>query len=85
MRLSMASSCHVEVQSWRPRNCWVIGVAMTPGLMELTRMTGPAAAVAAAAAAASADDENADRGDDGEPHSAARERVSWWTPALEAQ
>lgn len=81
MRLSMASSCHVEVQSWRARTCWVIGVEMTPGLMELTRMTGPAAV----AAAESADDEKEDRADDGEPHSAARERVSWWTPALEAQ
>jgi hypothetical protein len=44
-----------------------MGVWMTPGLRELTRMAG------------------AEDDDDEKPHSPARERVSWWTAALEAE
>lgn len=68
MRFSIASCCHTEVHSCLARTCFVMGVSMTPGLMELTRMIG-------------LEDEV---GDD-EPHSPARDRTSWWTPALEAE
>lgn len=54
------------VHSLCVRTSFVIGVWMTPGLMELTRIAG-------------------DEEDEDEPHSPARERVSWWTPALEAE
>lgn len=64
--LSIASCSHTVVHSLLVSTSFVIGVEMTPGLMELTRMAGES--------------------DDGEePHSPARERVSWWTPALEAE
>lgn len=68
IRLSIASCRHTEVHSSLARTCFVIGVSMTPGLMELTRMTG-------------LEDEVGDE----DPHSPARERTSWWTPALEAE
>lgn len=64
--LSIASCSHTAVHSLWARTSRVIGVCMTPGLMELTRMAG-------------------DFDDGEEPHSPARERVSWWTPALEAE
>jgi hypothetical protein len=61
--LSIASCSQTVVHSLCVRTSFVIGVWMTPGLMEFTRMAG----------------------DDEAPHSPARERVSWWTPALEAE
>lgn len=66
--LSMASCSQTVVHSLCVRTSFVIGVWMTPGLMEFTRMAG----------------EEEDEEEE-EPHSPARERVSWWTPALEAE
>lgn len=61
--LSMASCSHTAVHSLRESTSLVIGVWMTPGLMEFTRMAGDA------------EDGDGD-GDGEEPHSPARERVS---------